>query len=523
MAGRWLTACALALVASGALAAEFEVSSTSVRADETLQVTLRLEGDFAQLDSVQLPVKNLTIEAGPSTASQYQWINGVGTRSKRFTWELRPGAAGVAVIGPLVLALPDGKRDVVPAVTVEVMAEDAAISSNDPARILEAYIAQGREGIAVVGELSRTDVVVGEQIILTWYLYATESVRDFRSASNPPMPNFWSEELPIRDHEAEQLLIAGRTVQRIAVRRVAIYPLAAGPQQIGSLVASVEVLKPFEDVIGGLGMFEARLAEVRRRSAPLPVNVRPLPAGIDAVGRYTISCGPPVVSEQGPVAFDVTVSGDGNLRGAGAPRFAQPPDAEVETEEKGLDVERSPSGARMKRSWRYLLYPGRDGVMRLPPVIFNAFDPAAGAASTLQCGGSSVEVRRSPKSATGGGSAGDIPRPRLSRRAAAVIVAALAALLGAVLLFVTAFRARKRRAVIATLIGETARETRHRLEQFVASRGLTIDDMDRGSGLSDDYRAVNALIELHLRERTLEPDVRRELARRLNRLLSRIG
>lgn len=523
MAGRWLTACALALIATGVSAAEFEVSSTTVRADEPLQVTLRLEGDFAKLDTVRLPLQNLTIEAGPSIASQYQWINGVGTRSKRFTWELRPAAPGRAVIGPLVLALPDGKRDIVPAVNLDVIAEDSAISSNDPARIIEAYIAQGREGVAVVGELSSTDAVVGEQLILTWYLYTAESVRDFRSASNPAMANFWSEELPIRDHETEQLLVAGRTVQRIPVRRVAIYPLAAGPQQIGSLVAAVEILKPFEDVIGGLGMFEARIADVRRRSAPLSISVAPLPAGVDAVGRFTISCSAPVVSERGPVAFDVTVSGDGNLRSAAAPRFSRPLDAEVEIEEKALTVDRSPAGARMKRSWRYLLYPNRDGSMDLPPAIFTAFDPSTGTGSTLQCGAASVEVRRSASAAKSDGTTDDVPRRRLSRRAAAVIVAALAALVGATLLLAAAFRARRKRAVIASIIGETARETRHRLEQFAISRGMTIDDMDRSSGLADDYRAVNALIELHLRERTLEPEVRRELVRRLNRLLSRIG
>src|SRR6266568_4852292 len=48
--------------------------------------TLTLTDSFAQLDNVRLPLQNLVIDGGPSTSSEFQWINGQSFRRKILRW-----------------------------------------------------------------------------------------------------------------------------------------------------------------------------------------------------------------------------------------------------------------------------------------------------------------------------------------------------------------------------------------------------------------------------------------------------
>jgi hypothetical protein len=517
LAGR-LAAAILFLVAATLPASEIQVPSTRVRVDEPFRIAVALEGEEASVDDVELPLTNLEIDSGPSVSSQYQWMNGVASRKKTFTWLVHALAPGTATAGPVVIRH-DGGTTTLPAVSVEAV-PDVAITTTDPSELLTAYAAAGREQVGLVAELSNPQPIVGQQTIVTWYLYTAESLRDVRVASPPQLAGFWTEELPVLNEDGELVTLAGGVAARkIPIRRVALFPLASGSVTVPPLEVAIEILQRIDDLSGRFGMFEARVAEIRRKSQPVSLTVRPSPSGEGlAVGRFSIGCSPPKLPQQGPVSFEVAVMGDGNLRAAIPPQLASRVDAEVSIQDVRTEVERSPAGARLRRTWRFLIYPHRSGSLTVPPVLFRFVDPSKNAVGESRCGGVTVNVRQASLPSTGAEQArrstGSADRGDLI-----AIVAGVGLLALTVFLFTGVIRSRKRRQVARSLVAESARETRHRLDEHLASLGVDPLQLRPGSAAAEEFRAVMVLLELHERERSLDDDVTEELQRRIDRLL----
>src|SRR4051812_34322755 len=61
----------------------------SARAGEAITITLSLEGSFATIDDVDIPVRNLTVSPEPSRSSEFSWINGTVIRRKVFRFTAR--------------------------------------------------------------------------------------------------------------------------------------------------------------------------------------------------------------------------------------------------------------------------------------------------------------------------------------------------------------------------------------------------------------------------------------------------
>ena len=125
----------LLFLAAPLAANDLSVDRRTVRVGETVAITVSLEDAFATVEDIDVPVRNLTISSTPSVSSEFSWINGTTVRRKVFRWSARATAPGPAVVGPLVIALPDGRRESFPPVVLQVL-PDRAAGSNDPATVL---------------------------------------------------------------------------------------------------------------------------------------------------------------------------------------------------------------------------------------------------------------------------------------------------------------------------------------------------------------------------------------------------
>ncbi|HSG64283.1 MAG TPA: hypothetical protein VLD39_04755, partial [Gammaproteobacteria bacterium] len=164
------------------------------------------------------------------------------------------------------------------------------------------------------------------------------------------------------------------------------------------LEVRVEVIRPVRDPFGGFGLTEGRVAEVRRRSAPITVSVRPAPVKADAVGQFRMQRSEPVVSAEGLVTFDVTVEGTGSLRSMPAPRFSGNVEGEVEVQEVDSKVTgRAPM--RMRRVWRYVIFPRASGSLDVPAVESRVYAPGESSAKILRAPPTTVNVVLSESSA----------------------------------------------------------------------------------------------------------------------------
>ena len=79
------------------------VERRMMRFGETLGITISLEDEFADLEHVRVPLRNLVIDDPPSIASEFSWINGTVVSRKVLRYRARAIAPGPALVGPLVL------------------------------------------------------------------------------------------------------------------------------------------------------------------------------------------------------------------------------------------------------------------------------------------------------------------------------------------------------------------------------------------------------------------------------------
>ncbi|MGK2858881.1 MAG: BatD family protein [Thermoanaerobaculia bacterium] len=499
---------------------ELKVEPRSVPADESIRITLVLRDSFASIDEIELPLENLEIKGPPSTSVEVAFINGVTSRRKTFSWWATPKAEGPARVGPVVLTTAGNVRDELAAVEIAVVPQPVIDPAN-PAQALDQLYMSGRDQVLLTAEVPKTEVWQGEAIDVTWSLYTAASIRRYGITLNPKLDGFWVEEDPIEDALPEDVIVGGHPLQRIAIRRATLFPLRAGTLEIPAMEAGVEVIRPLRDPFGSFGMLEGRVVDVKRRSAATTVVVKPVPGDIDAVGAFTLQRTAPRASPGGTVAFDVTVSGVGNLRAAKPPRWLEPIEADVQIEELDSDITaRGPM--TMRRRWRYVAFPHAAGRLVVPGLTLRAFDPARGVAYSISTAATEVVLTRaSSKPGTEG--SGSAPARRGETSRAVIIAAAVAGLVGCTLFAAWILRGRRHDAgELARLMMhvENSRELRRALANLATSHGRDPQSLFAEAGeLGDAWRSMHSYADLIEKEPGVVTDARRELRKRAVRLL----
>jgi hypothetical protein len=496
----------LLLFAFPLFANELQVDKHTLSVDDTVTITVSLTDGFASLDNFQLPLQNLVIDGSPSVSSEFSWINGQSTRRKVFTYTAHPRGAGAALIGPVVLRTRDGQVETLAPVSIQVL-PDRTSGSNDPVSILHELLATGRDPIFVVAEADKTSAFVGEQIIVTWTIYNAANVQQQGLGDFPKFSDFWTEELDVRGETLQQVVVGGVPMQKLVIRRVALFPLRSGaltvePMSIeGQIMRRSELGNPF-------GLFEGTLVDIHRRSAALTIESRPVPPGppVAVVGDVSLQCQAPEQKSGGPVSIDVVMSGRANLRAAPPPAFARALDGSMQIGEKGVTVERREG--TMTRRWKFLIFPSSSGVFVVPPLVSTILTPA-GERRDLRCEERSILVEAA-SAAANPPAASSPPRDarleavRRSLPAAGVLVAI------AVVLAIAGPRVQRGmriRRETRSLLRETPSETRVAVDAWLVAAGadpslLVREQSDRG----DAYRALRSLLEAAERERlTAEP------------------
>jgi len=471
-----------------------DVEPRQVSVDESVRVTLTLEGELASRDMVNLSVTNFETSGPPSTASQFTIVNGSMSRKKTFTWWVSPVTVGKAWVGPLRFEMENGEVIQVPAVEVNVLPQ-SDFGASTPAEALDRLYLSGRDEVVLVAEAVPAKAIVGQEVIVTWTLYSAVSLRGFAVSSIPKLDAFWVEEDLVNDRNPRSARIGGHEVQHLTVRRASLFPLHDGELEIPPLEVRVEVLRPFRDPFGGFGLTEGRVAEVRRRSSPIRVEVEPAPFEADAVGRFRLQRSEPTVSPEGPVTFDVTVEGVGSLRSMEAPRLTTPVDGEIEIQDASTEITgRTPM--RMRRVWRYIIFPRKEGLLKVPAVESHVYVPGESSVRLLRSAPAEVQVELSGK---GPGKASEKQSPGAVRIDPVSLAGgvALVVLIATLVFIVRRGRSGTAREVerIAGAAGHTI-TLRKRFEETVSGRQRNpIQLYGESSELGDAWRAAMSLVD----------------------------
>ena len=254
----------LLLLALPVFANDLQVDKRTLSIDDSLTITITLTDAFASVDNIQLPIQNLVLEGSPAVSSEFSWINGQSSRRKVFRYSAHPRGPGAALIGPVTLRAADGQVETLAPVSVQVL-PDRSAGSNDPVRILHELLATGRDPIFVVADAGKTSAFVGEQVLVTWTIYNATNVQQHGVNEMPKLADFWVEELDVRGETPQQLFIGGVALQKLVIRRTALFPLRSGMLTIEPLSIEAQIMKRV-DSGNPFGMLEG---DGGRRSPPL--------------------------------------------------------------------------------------------------------------------------------------------------------------------------------------------------------------------------------------------------------------
>ncbi|HEV7239127.1 MAG TPA: BatD family protein [Thermoanaerobaculia bacterium] len=498
--------------ALSARANELVVDARTLDMSDFATITVSLIGSFASNDFVEIPLQNLAFVGEPYVASEFVWINGQVVRRKVFRYRVRPIRPGPAMVGPIELNAEDGQVDRLAAVELQVRPDPAA-GTNDPELVLREMLALGREPFFVVAEAEKQSLFAGEPVVITWVMYNAAVVQQWQVANVPKLADFWSEELT-RKEQAERVYLGDLMVQRLPVRRVALYPLRSGRLRIEGLTLQAAIMRRIRS--GPYGMYDGELVEATFTSAPVDLDVKPIPEGpaVDAVGELALACESPLQRGSGPVVVRVALTGFGNVRAAEPPRFERGVAGTLQIEGGQVSVAREELRAEMTRRWQYLIFPSKTGTLELPALTMRIFDPRVGVRRELRCPSTFLQVV-----ATQPPEEGAPPPAEAPKRIPWPWVLGGAALLLALLIALP--RASRelaiRREARAIVRDATPGEIRARMEQRVSI------PLDEASDRGDAWRSLRSLLDAVERERDIAVGAEEEMVRRVREVLRSVN
>jgi hypothetical protein len=463
---------------------------------------------------------NLEVVSGPSTGTEFSWVNGVATRATSFSYVVQGREVGQASVGPVRVVMGALELEA-EAVSAEVVpgsvAPDRGAARRPPLGVdpFDDFFQRRQPSRSARVELrqllDRREAVLGQTVTAVVVLDTTAGgVDGFEWVAPPTYPGWWAQRVdPPQRVTGEVVEVDGVRFNRFEIARHVLVPLKAGELAVPAAGARI-------------GFRSASLfapQQVVERSSPeLTVSVAPrppAPAGFSgAVGDlgYSVALDPEAIDFGESAVVTITLAGTGNLP------LVEPPaawpgcgDCESYPPEEESAVEVDTRGVHGSRSWRTTVVPRSAGVLELGPVELAVFDPAARRYRRQSLGPLTLTV--APPAATpvpvaaaaatgagsGAGAAETAPRPEQPPAAGpppwAWVVGALAAglLVGGV---PSLLLARRRRAGLPPRrAGQSPAERARELQVALERWWLDVRDSARGARLEEEMRELRRELE----------------------------
>ncbi len=395
MSGLWT--CILGLLASVALAqngsVRTEVDVRKIGVDDMTTLSIILDGDAAGLDAAVPSLKNLRVEAGPSSSTQISFINGSMSRQKVLSFVLRAEKTGTAEIGavsvqgyplsaPITIEVVSGS--ILPAQPPDPFGRDP-FGGRDPFEEIfgrpqrRPSVNQGK--LFVEATLSRPAARVGEPILVTYFVYTQISLSGVEFAEAPKYPGFWAEEIDRTrgDSSGENTTVEGEAFLRYPVLERLLFPTKTG---------LLEIPEARLRLVPAGGTFGVA-APIERSTKILKVKVDALPNGTpegSAVGSYDVlsSVDRTSLALGDALTFRFMVKGRGNLKWIDAAPSLEMEAARVFPPRVSSDLKTTRQGVEGSKTWEFVIVPEKPGPHEIPAISFSYFDPATQSTHTVR-------------------------------------------------------------------------------------------------------------------------------------------
>ena len=333
--------------------------------------------------NLKLPdLSKFRVLSGPNQSTSMQFINGSMSSSVTYSYVVQAKETGKLAIGSATIDV-GGKTLRSAPLTLEVVKGAAQpksqAASADPS-------GQIGENVFLRATVSKTHVIQGEQLNVTFKLYTRLSVMNYAVEKTPTMTGFWGEEVETpKDIQLTNETINGKQFRVGVIKRMALFPTQSGTLEISPMVVQTQVQVPaprsadpfdafFRDPFG-------RTTNYAAKSEPVKIVVDPLPSGAPpdfkgAVGEFAMgtTLDKKTTRSNEPVSLKVTVSGTGNVKLLEAPAIELPADFEQYSPKVSDNINRQGDRISGSKTFEYLLIPRYPGMKVVKPITFSYFD-----------------------------------------------------------------------------------------------------------------------------------------------------
>jgi hypothetical protein len=393
-------------LAAGPPRIDAAVNADTIGLDETLRLTVTVDHDATQpyQGYTRPDVRDFDVVSQmENDSTQWTILNGVQSSrtTEQHTYLLRPLHKGPCTVPPASVRF-DGRELKTRPIVVHVVGAGKGPNQQQPPQAQQPFPGfpgfpgfpslggpifgepqgmRGDEDIYIEARADRPSAYVGEQVIVSWYLFSRADIRLYRTVAEPKHDDFWSEELysPPGKLSWERRTVKGQEFEVALLVRKALFPMHAGKLTVTPLQAEATTLQT---------AFYPGASAVRG-SKPLVIEALPMPKSGQPDGFPTANVGRFEIAgalDRGrvkageAVTYTLTVKGRGNLRNVKLPRLGgESLERDFKVYEPAVKEQllRDENGLGGTRSWSYLMLPRKGGGLTIPPVTLTWFDPEA--------------------------------------------------------------------------------------------------------------------------------------------------
>ncbi len=308
--------------------------------------------------------------SGKNVRTNATAINGVWERSTTYAYYLQPKKKGKLKIGSASITI-GGKQYQTKPLIVDVVENSQKKVDAD-----EMFFARA--------ELSTTEAVAGEQIILDYKIYYAVNIDRYGIVEEPSFSSLFVSPIRRFDARAVKEVINGVQYGVQIIKRLAVYPQQSGTITIDPI--SIRLAVPIDGGSSGNSRHPFSLLRPTQsyivETAPIDINVKPLPEPIPetfsgAVGRYnsTANLDKMTATTDDAITLSISVSGDGDIKRVTAPQLILSDTFEV----YDPNVKEENQGERNgtlhgRKTFEYLILPKVPGRYTIRPE-FSYYDP----------------------------------------------------------------------------------------------------------------------------------------------------
>ncbi|MDR2622455.1 MAG: BatD family protein [Dysgonamonadaceae bacterium] len=373
---------------------QFRIAYTLSTPEQTKAKNLQL-GDIKNFDVLYEPVLY------NQSFSSYT-VNGKMTSSFTvvYTCTVMAKTEGTFTIPPATITVGNStykSNELTVTVLPADQAANAATHNNNASQSEQQQTANASvsgQDVFVVMHVSKNSVYENEGFLVTFKLYSLVDISGFENVKFPEFEGFISQEIDLGQNTQMNLeAYNGRNYRTAILKQTVLYPQRSGKITIGSgkfdviaLVRSRQRVRSFFD-----DFFDTS-SPVKRTltSAPVTINVKPLPAGkpasfSGAVGEYTMSSSisSKDVKTNDAVTVKLNISGSGNIKLIKNPEITFPNDFDTYDPTVDTKTKVAQSGVSGTKSIEYNAIPRYAGNFTIPKVEFSYFDLKSGTYKTL--------------------------------------------------------------------------------------------------------------------------------------------